>query len=315
MNTSELGRFTCGCMHCEHRFTHLHRHRRSIRPVLKALSDRVPLCSACHWPLTLEEAAANSMADLAQKKGICFDAKCREELKRRQRAAEQQKAEDAVRIAALWAELDRIRKQALAGAGLAGPEAAASRPRQAEDWSLLAVPGHGRGLTPLPADRRSAFIEHLRKAARSGFEADIGDQGQATEDSDSILAERTCGLCGGNCCLGGGDHAYLDATVIQAYRGNNPGAGRKEAEAYFIGRLPSVSVEGSCVYHGGAGCGLGELRSRVCKDHFCGPLLKAKNLGVKRAWVAVLTAGEPHWIRGPWPRPEERLLRSGFIQG
>jgi len=91
----------------------------------------------------------------------------------------------------------------------------------------------------------------------------------------------------------GGDQASVDVTVIDRYRRRFPRASEAEIAACFEARLPEIAYEGSCIFHGAHGCGLGEC-SRICKGHFCSALRSACAGGLRRAWAVALRADGPH---------------------
>jgi hypothetical protein len=257
----------------------------------------------CQWPLTLGEAEAALPATLALGRAVCADPACQAVERERLAEAARQEAEWQAQKARLWAALEVERRRVIVAAGL-----------EEEAWPLLALPSNRRALVPLKGERREAFREHSAKAIANA----LARPPEATEEAAEggygpRLVVDACTLCAGNCCQLGGDQAYMDVTLVDRYRLAFPEASALEIGEFFAGLLPERVYEGSCIFHGAAGCGLGEWRSRICKGHFCTALKVARAGGLERAWAVALTAGDPHWTRGPWPHPRDEMVRCGFI--
>ncbi len=84
------------------------------------------------------------------------------------------------------------------------------------------------------------------------------------------VAQTACSLCRGFCCKGGGDDAYLDERALARVRRARPELDARSIIRLYTERVPTVSYEGSCLFHGRQGCMLDRsLRSDVCNSYFC----------------------------------------------
>jgi hypothetical protein len=84
------------------------------------------------------------------------------------------------------------------------------------------------------------------------------------------VAGAACSTCRGYCCKGGGDHGYLDERVMARVRHVRTELDARAVMRLYVERVPAVGYEGSCVFHGAAGCTLDRsLRSDVCNSYFC----------------------------------------------
>ena len=98
-----------------------------------------------------------------------------------------------------------------------------------------------------------------RTAQPEGFAADVVRAG--------------CTACQGHCCRGGGDHAYLDDRTMARVRHDNPELNAAQVIALYTGSVASDGYEGSCLFHGRAGCTLAKpLRAELCNTYYCNGL-------------------------------------------
>lgn len=79
-----------------------------------------------------------------------------------------------------------------------------------------------------------------------------------------------CTQCQGFCCRGGGEHAYLDERTMARVRRDNPDLNAAGIIALYTRSLASPGYEGSCLFHGSAGCTLPKpLRAELCNQYYC----------------------------------------------
>jgi hypothetical protein len=155
---------------------------------------------------------------------------------------------------------------------------AAARRRHglAETDPALVLPAYQGRLARLPAARRRAFARHLADVISEAFAAPAAPPLRpepSVTPGAAALAGAACGCCRGHCCSRGGEHAYLDADTIRRLRWVEPGLGRAAILARYRAALGPESYEGSCVFHGPAGCRLDRtLRSDLCNTFYCNEL-------------------------------------------
>jgi hypothetical protein len=153
-----------------------------------------------------------------------------------------------------------------------GGVAAADSPR------AVSVPLNQRALAPTPPERIRRIREHLVRSLR-----DLRTMKQPERDASPLrpepggfagtVARAGCALCGGYCCKGGGDHAYLDERDMARVRRARPELEARAVIRLYMERLPAEGYAGSCVFHGARGCTLDRsLRSDVCNSYFCNAL-------------------------------------------
>ena len=82
-----------------------------------------------------------------------------------------------------------------------------------------------------------------------------------------------CAACQGQCCLGGGEHAWLDERTMARVRRERPELNSRALIAAYIRQVASLSYAGSCLFHGVGGCTLEpELRAELCSSYYCNGL-------------------------------------------
>ncbi len=181
--------------------------------------------------------------------------------------------------------------------------------RPPPDLRLTVPSGHAR-LQSLPQRRRQAHAAHLDAIIAAALEAadappveaapappESGHENGATDPGG--LAGRLCGVCGGGCCLSGGEKAYLTVATLRRVMAANPDLGPDELRAIYLGHLPQRTIPGSCVHHTRGGCSLPRaLRSDVCNRFACAPL-KLLQHGLEAdppvREVIVLRRRQNHW--------------------
>lgn len=148
----------------------------------------------------------------------------------------------------------------------------------------MVLPGGTRELGPLPAARRAAFASHLDRLLGQveaewtpllppREETDSPTNGLADADAGLPVLAQACGFCRGRCCESGGDKAWIEVATIQRILAVDDPPDIDGLRAAYLDRLPAVSHENSCIYHGEQGCALPrEMRSRVCNRFACAGL-------------------------------------------
>ncbi len=87
-----------------------------------------------------------------------------------------------------------------------------------------------------------------------------------------------CAACRGDCCRGGGEHAYNSDNTMLRYVDNHPHQSDDEIVARYLGFMAARTITHSCVYQTDQGCTLPrELRSDTCNDFYCGGLMMIRN--------------------------------------
>ncbi len=158
-------------------------------------------------------------------------------------------------------------------------------------------------LVPLPRSRRFSFQAHLwglveqhekNPSGPCGSPADIDPERhmESLDPSLAPIAAVACAACGGICCLGGGgDRAFLNREILLRHREAHPGAAPEDFVGDYLGRVPSLSCENSCVYHTPRGCALPpEMRSLTCGQFYCGQLRAILDLCRRKGPDLVLLA-------------------------
>jgi hypothetical protein len=82
-----------------------------------------------------------------------------------------------------------------------------------------------------------------------------------------------CATCRGHCCMGGGEHAYIDERTMARVRRDNPDHDANAIIRLYLKRLAPLSYRGSCLFHGPEGCTLDRaLRAELCNAYYCNGL-------------------------------------------
>jgi hypothetical protein len=142
----------------------------------------------------------------------------------------------------------------------------------------VSVPLNQRALVPMPPERMRRIREHLvrsLRAMRTMKHPESGASPLRPEPGGFVgsVARSACGLCGGFCCKGGGEHAYLDERDMARVRQARPELEARAVIRLYMDRVPAEGFAGSCVFHGAQGCTLDRaLRSDVCNSYFCNGL-------------------------------------------
>jgi len=157
-------------------------------------------------------------------------------------------------------------------AGVFAALAARAGKGQAPDLRLVVPTGHAPS-TRLAAARRQRYATHLDAiiaAAREGPQAPAAPA-DAITDTSSSLPGRLCAVCGGGCCVKGGDTAYLTAATIRRVMETEPELDDPaRLRAAYLARLATRTVSNSCINHTRRGCSLpARLRADICNTFAC----------------------------------------------
>lgn len=182
---------------------------------------------------------------------------------------------------------------------------------QPSEYPVQCVPVFQNPLTPLPHERRDAFVANLRAAIEVAFalemplsrgaeppsevdcctanEAAISNTlAVATTESEAL--GQACATCRGYCCRNGGLHAFLTPEVLTAQRARHPERSAEATMEAYVAHLPAKSFEDSCVFQSATGCALpSDMRAQVCHDFLCPDLQEYRerisSTGSRRAFL------------------------------
>ncbi len=228
-------------------------------PAPDASGGRSPCCVVCGATLTVHQQVTN---------GTCADRQCRwQKLK-------QDISREAHDIEAIRQNARRVCGNIATARDIANPES----------MPLGILPSNERRLTNLPAGRYRVFRDYLTdsisRAAvmRYGVPDPIEQQGaeeslpDRTPRETAVLAQ-ACTLCRGECCVAGGEHAFLRPGETLRYMLAHPNKRPRHILADYLGYLAPKTFEGACIYQGLAGCTLPRsMRASLCNAHHCRPL-------------------------------------------
>ena len=113
-----------------------------------------------------------------------------------------------------------------------------------------------------------------------------------SESTTSALDAPLCTLCRGRCCRFGLDgRAFLEAHHLRAWLALHPGATWADAVDHWLAFIGVEHLDGSCLFHGRAGCTLPrDRRSDVCNQFACDALEQARDIAIATP-DAVVVAG------------------------
>ena len=146
------------------------------------------------------------------------------------------------------------------------------------DIVLVPVPLLDATLEAPPRHRVRAFKAHLIQSLRALRAARRPDKliQRATPRPTGFTAAvlgAGCATCGGHCCKGGGEHAYIDERTMARVRRDNPEHDANGIIRLYLNRLAPLSYSGSCLFHGADGCTLDQpLRAELCNAFYCNGL-------------------------------------------
>ena len=144
---------------------------------------------------------------------------------------------------------------------------------------VVRVPHQDRPLRRPSVDRIRRLKRHLIEALRDLRGARHPDrliQPTPPEPPPEVTAvlRAGCTACRGYCCLGGGDHAYLDERTMARIRRDHPDLSEAAIIQSYVQQIAPVSYEGSCLFHSLAGCTLNpSFRATLCASYHCDGLL------------------------------------------
>ena len=165
-----------------------------------------------------------------------------------------------------------------------------------DDALPVMVPRNDRALEGMAANRVQRLRHHLISLMAGKTAHETGSPPRLEPEGFAARVARTaCSLCRGWCCRNGADDAFLDEPTLA-----RAGLAMSDAEAviqHYLGRVPAVSYEGSCIFHAERGCTLDRsMRSDVCNAYFCGGL-HAYVKGDDAVSPVVVIAGERDKMR------------------
>lgn len=145
---------------------------------------------------------------------------------------------------------------------------------------VAVLPVLERGITKLPRERYEAFRRQLTESVRQATASMNTDKDgtckhvRPVDSAPSAVQQRVmsrgCATCRGHCCKWGGDHAFLYPAQLRKKLRANPDLSADDLLAHYLGKIPTHSVEDSCVFHTAHGCALERHdRSERCNDFFC----------------------------------------------
>ena len=176
-------------------------------------------------------------------------------------------AADAARTATLRATLARKAQDEVARRKLLPQGAGADLPVVwLQHWDAAPV--------PLGDDERAAHRAFLESAWAEGLRHDPARHAALTAQGDPPQGRHLCAECQGACCrLGGSTHAFIDATLLQRWLDDHPGASPADAVQAYLDTLPPQHLGGGCLYQTAGGCALPrERRADICNGYACAPL-------------------------------------------
>ena len=126
------------------------------------------------------------------------------------------------------------------------------------------------------------------------------DEAAAFGPAANAMAANLCALCRGRCCrMGRQGRAFLEPHHLRGWLAGRPEATWADAVDRYIGLVPAVHLQQSCLFHGERGCVLPrERRSDVCNDFACDELGEARRMAdADPAATAVVGIVESHGVR------------------
>jgi len=206
-----------------------------------------------------------------------------------------------------------------------------------ETYRPIVIPELRRQVTDRSEQRVRWFLEILNDLIKKAGAQDAGEKAHETASDSSdqpdtarnpgVLAvlRTACGFCQGYCCQRGGEHAYLSVDTIRRYTSSNPGLSPGDVRDAYLAHVGQQSIEGSCIFHGPAGCRLPrDMRSDTCNRYYCGGLKDLQNGVSSEGRIRVFFAaaqgvtivdaafyGENGLRTVPVPPPDDREAGAG----
>jgi hypothetical protein len=164
------------------------------------------------------------------------------------------------------------------------------------DPALVTVPMLEETLEPPSRGRIRALKVHLLQSLRDLRAAKRKDKlvrQEAPKPSGftATVLEAGCATCGGHCCKGGGEHAYIDERTMARVTRDNPEHDARGVIRLYLERVAPLSWRGSCLFHGADGCTLGHaLRAELCNAYYCNGLRDFLNRAPEPDRVQIVAA-------------------------
>lgn len=155
--------------------------------------------------------------------------------------------------------------------------------------SLVFLPRNTHRLTPISGARVEALRRHLEQivtVARTLPDQDADAVTETSATTNGVDAQQStlpalgaaCGLCGGHCCATGGNSAWLEPGTIRRLQWQDLFLSDARIVDHYLGFVPAISYENSCIYHAVDGCCLPRvIRSNVCNQYLCDGLAELAN--------------------------------------
>ncbi len=164
----------------------------------------------------------------------------------------------------------------------------------------ITVPYQDRPLEPPSAGRVRRLRRHLVDSLRDLRAAKRPDrliqppEPPHPRDVAAVL-QAGCAACRGHCCLGGGEHAYLDERTMARVRRDRPDLDAAAVISAYVRQVAPLSFQNSCLFHGPDGCTLEPaLRSHLCSSYHCNGLTAFLRRGAASGPVVIrATARRP----------------------
>lgn len=224
-------------------------------------TERYPVCRTVVCRMVVDKRA--TMAEPEFRQYLSFQARFVREVKKNARLQQERAETELTENSATW---DVIRALSPAGA--------------IDDFLPLVLPSGPRRPIRVAPVRREAYREHLRKIIAEAATATSPATKPAStqyEAGTTALSAHLCEMCGGGCCVRGGDTAYLAADTIRRYMAQHPLLQPEEVLLAYMARLADHTEAESCINHTVKGCGLSrEMRSDTCNDYMCPSLIEVQ---------------------------------------
>src|SRR6201999_1572203 len=117
----------------------------------------------------------------------------------------------------------------------------------------------------------TGILQDLRKARH--LERFALPVRSAPDGFSAAAARAACSLCKGWCCRNGDDDEFLDDRGLARVRLANPEMSGRALLGLYLDRVPDVTCQDSCIFHGKHGCALDRsMRAEPCNTYYCGGL-------------------------------------------
>lgn len=148
--------------------------------------------------------------------------------------------------------------------------------RAAGEAEAVHVPLFDGSLAPVPEARRRKLLAHLVETLRNlRRQRDVQPAPHVAPPQGALrqVTQAACALCGGWCCKAGDNDGYLDERSLARVRCDFPEMSIRDLLRAYLDRVPAVSFQNSCIFHGKSGCTLERsLRSELCSRYYCNGL-------------------------------------------